>query len=191
VSRVVGVHQPFWRRNLLRPFLVLLVVNVLVFGLYTLPRRTSEKSASEQLVALRAEAESERQTISQLRAETETYHANLRDTQRFYADVLGGRQSLVEVLEELGRMAAELGLRPGRRSFTQEEVEGVPLLKFGIKMPVSGSYSQLVSLLDRLERTPRFVTVESLRLRGKTGEQQADLDLVLSAYFRGRGGSGQ
>ena len=167
------------------PFAVLLGLNALVFGVYTLPRSLQERSLSTQVSALRAGVERERTVVEDRRNQVDAARSNTEDTQRFYRQVVFGREeSLASSLEELGHIAGSLGLKPGPRSFDQEEVDGAPLVRFVVNMPVSGSYRELISFLDRLEQTPRFLTVDAIRLREKREEGRVDLDLVISTYFR-------
>jgi Tfp pilus assembly protein PilO len=185
------VHRPFWQRRLVTPFLLILILDAVLFVAYTVPRSLQERSLSSSAGRLREEVQRENQVVEGLRRDADTVQANARDSQRFYEQVVSGRDAtLVASLEELGRLAQELGLRPGHRSFDQEPVKGAPLVRFVVNMPVSGTYKQLTSFLDRLERSPRFVTVDSIKLKEKKDEGQADLDIVISTYFRGKEGGG-
>jgi Tfp pilus assembly protein PilO len=101
------------------------------------------------------------------------------------------RGSEAAALHEVESLARELGLHPERRTYRHAEVKGLPLVRVEINMPISGSYTQLVSFLDRLERSSAFLTVDRVELRGKEGaEGEADLSVVLSAYFRAEAAEG-
>jgi len=185
------VHRPFWQRRLLLPFAVLMGLNAAVFVTYTLPRSLQERSLSSSARTLRSEVQREGRVVDELRRDEETVQANARDSQRFYQQVVAGRDTtLVASLEELAWLAGELGLKPGHRSFDQETVKGTPLVRFIVNMPVSGTYKELISFLDRLEHSPRFLTVDSIKLRDKKEEGRADLDIVISTYFRRDGEGG-
>jgi hypothetical protein len=183
--------KPFWRRRLLVPFLALLGLNVAVFLAYTLPRRMREKNIASRVVVLREDVDRERRATAELRRRAETLDSNTRDQTRFYREVVGGRRaSLLPILQELQGIAQNLGLESLRRSYTPQEVKDVAgLSRFEITMPVTGSYRQLGSFLGALERSPHFLTVDKVSLRQKEGSE-ADLSIVVSAYFRGEGGTG-
>ena len=52
-------------------------------------------------------------------------------------------------------------------------------------MPISGSYRQVVSFLQRIEALPHFVTVDSISLREDSGAGSTNLNVGLSVYFVG------
>jgi Tfp pilus assembly protein PilO len=182
--------KPFWRRRLVVPFLALAALNLAVFLAYTLPRRMQEKNIASRAVVLREEVERERRAMAELRRRTETLESNNRDMARFYREIVGSRRmGLLPVLQELEGMAASLGIQSPRRNYTPKEVKGVAgLSRFQVTMPVTGTYRQLGSFLGALERSPHFLTVDSVSLRQKAGSM-ADLAVVLSAYFRGEEGA--
>jgi Tfp pilus assembly protein PilO len=80
-------------------------------------------------------------------------------------------------------MARLPGLRPGGRSFAREAIEGTPVERVSVTLPLEGSYPQLVGFLREVERSPRFLTVDSVSMRG-TPEGETALQVVLSAYLR-------
>lgn len=185
--------RPFWRRRLLVPFLVLLGANLVVFLGYTLPRALRDRSAAARLSTLREEVGRQRALAQGLERRAETVRRNADDTQRFYGEVLGTREArLVPLLREIEKTARDLGLGAGQAGYDPSPVRDAPLVRFVITMPVSGSYQQLVSFLDRLERSPQFLIVDSVALREKQGEAaEADLSVALSTYFRSEQGGGR
>ena len=50
-------------------------------------------------------------------------------------------------------------------------------------LPLEGSYEQLVGFLGEVERSPRFLTVDRISLRGDD-EGEAALQVELSAFMR-------
>jgi hypothetical protein len=176
--------RPFWRRRLLPLFLVIFGLNLVVFAAYTLPRTLRERTLLARAAGLQEELQQQRQYTEELRRRAETMIRNKEDVRRFYTKTLGTKASLLEVQRDLEGLARELGLRPGSRSYSIEEVKGSESVRqFAMTMQVKGTYQQLVSLLDRLERSPHFVTLDQVRLGRREGGETV-LDLVLSAYFR-------
>lgn len=173
---------PLWRRWLMWPALILFVANVGAFLGYTLPRRLQERTLAERARALRDEVERERRVNDGLRLQVQAVGANMQDMRRFLKQIVAGREGLSVVLEELEQTAREQGLQPERRSYHREELDRLPLVRFQVTFPVKGSYSQLMSFLDALERSPRFVTVDKLSYQVKE-ESAPDMSIILSAYF--------
>ena len=112
--------------------------------------------------------------------------ANTSDVRQFYAS-LGRKSSLLEIQEDIAGVARQLGLTLGTRSYENEEVKGSEsLARFKITMPISGSYRQVVSFLQRIETLPHFVTVDSIAIRGDSdgNSRSTSLNVVLSVYFQ-------
>jgi Tfp pilus assembly protein PilO len=178
--------KPFWRRRLLVPALVLLALNAATYFAYTLPRTARERDIAEQAVILRQEVARERARVLALRQRAHTIEANTADVARFYQS-LGRKESLLMIQEAIAGVARQLGLTVGNRGYTNEAVKGSDsLARFRITMPISGSYRQVVSFLQRIETLPHFVTVDSIGLRGDSGPgfgHSTNLNVVLSVYF--------
>lgn len=175
--------SPRWRRRAWIALGALATLNAIAFLVYTLPKRLEERSLAARVASLRAEVERERQAVTRQRRRTEALQANSADATRFY-EGLGSRSSLLTVLEELQRSPRELGLRVGKRSYEPNQVKGLPLIRYSITMPVTGSYRQLTAFLDRMEDSTHFLTVDQVNLRKRVAAGEADLDVAMSAYVR-------
>jgi Tfp pilus assembly protein PilO len=178
--------RPLWRR-LVPPALVLLVLNGLVFAAYTLPRALQVRNAKARAVDVRSELDRERAATAALRRQAETIRANAADTERFYREVaVGGRDELIPLLEEVDKMATAPGFKASTRAYQYKEVRGADLTRVGIGVAVEGSYAQLVGFLDRVERSPRFLTIDRIGLTGGSATGSPSLRVELSTYFRGK-----
>jgi Tfp pilus assembly protein PilO len=183
---VNGDPRPFWRRRLLAPTLVLLGLNAALLVAYTLPRVWQAQRVAARRQTLQAELERERAQLEAQKAKGSAIRENERDAERFLKELVGSKdETLLPLLRRIEKIASELGLETARVSYRPEELSGAPLVQFVITMPLSGTYPELVSFLDRLEQLPQFVTVDELAIRGTPdGQGPTDLDLLLSAYFR-------
>lgn len=166
------------RLRLLRPLLWLLALNAGTFAAYTLPRSLQERNLSERTQALKADVERERNGVARFRQRAQAIGDNQRDTERFYR-ALPEPKELVTILRELDKVAPSTG----SRSYRPGELKGAPVTRFVVTTPVSGSYEQLLAFVRAIERWREFVTIDRLALRER--ESGAELDVELSAYFRG------
>ena len=181
---------PFWRRRLLPAFLILLALNVLVLAAWTVPRTLRLRNATARVAAARAAVEQERTRAAEARERADAIDANTRDLALFYESVVDTEQAdLLPTLEDIEAMARAPGLTPGRRNFRREEIEGVPLERVTVVLPLGGSYEQLVGFLQEVERSPRFLTVERISLRGDA-DSEASLQVEMSAFMRLPRGTG-
>ena len=175
--------KPFWRRRLLIPALVLLALDAGAYFAYTLPRAARERTIAARAVVLRDEVAQERARVEGLRHRARTIEGNMADVTRFY-QALGRKESLLKIQEDIVGIARQLGLRIGNRSYANDSLKNSgSLARFRITMPISGSYRQVVSFLQRIEALPHFVTVDSISLREDSGVGSTNLNVVLSVYF--------
>jgi Tfp pilus assembly protein PilO len=180
----LSAEGPFWRRRLLPVFLILLVLNLIALAAWTVPRTLRLRSATARVAEARQTVEQERARAAEARERADAIDANTRDLALFYESVVDTEQAdLLPTLEDIEMMARAPGLTPGRRNFRREEIEGVPLERVTVVLPLGGSYEQLVGFLQEVERSPRFLTVERISLRGDE-DSEASLQVEMSAFMR-------
>ena len=175
---------PLWRTRLLPAFLALLGANVVALVTWTGPRYWRQRSAASRMEAAQAEAARRRETTAALRERAGAIRANTADVRRFYEGLIGTEETdLLPTLQAIEEMARTPGLQPGTRSFRREDAEGARVKRVAVTLPLEGSYGQLVGFLREVERSPRFVTVDSVTMRaGRDGTTA--LQVILSAYLR-------
>jgi len=98
-----------------------------------------------------------------------------RDGDRFLAKYVVDRREASSVLnEELFRMAQEAGVKPGQISTEYEAIEGSDTLQMlNIQAAFEGTYQNLTRLVNLIDRSPRFLMIESIQAaapQGKTAE---------------------
>jgi Tfp pilus assembly protein PilO len=178
------VTRPFWRAKLLPAFLGLLALNALAFVAWTLPRSLRQRNAQARAASARAELQLEKQRAQALGDRAEAIRANGADLERFYATLAGDeKQNLFQSLEAVEELAREPGLQLATRSVRREDVDGAPLERVVMTLPLEGSYPQLVGFLRGVERSKRFLTVDGVALRADA-ESGGSLQVDLSTYLR-------
>lgn len=180
-----------WTRPYTWPFLALFGANLLLFGVFTLPRSIQERRTAARALLLRDQIEGRRKEVSAVRTMTDTVNSNVMDTTRFYEqhvkDCSGVSGVLLQDLRGLGR---ELGVRADRMSTSSPKaIDGVALAEIEIGMPLTGTYQQSATFLQRLERSEQFVVVDSIQMREASARSSGeaggtDLDMRLKAYCR-------
>ncbi len=176
-------ERPLWQRWLLPAAVVLAGANLVGFLAWTLPREHEQRSAAARAEADRAAVRSQRAEAMALRQRATAVRSNGADLQRFYSRYAGTEKAdLIPTLEEVEALARMPGLRPGTRNYSREPLEGLPLERLAISLPVEGTYDQLVSFLGEVERSPRFITIDGVSMQGKPGS--AALRVELSTYLK-------
>jgi Tfp pilus assembly protein PilO len=163
---------------------VVALLNLAVYGAYSLPRSMEERAIATRTAVLKQELARQERGLEELRERAEAIRANREDARRFYRErVEERRASLVPILRHIEALATEQGLRVGDQRYTRKDVKSTRLERFQITMPVAGTYRQLVELMGRLEASSYFLTLDEVKVRGGVESGKAQLDLVLSCYF--------
>lgn len=184
---MTSLAQPFWRRRLLVPALLLAALNGVAFLAFTLPRTLRERSLRAHSEQLAAEVATQRDRVARLERRAEVIAANTRDTERFYSQVVGPREArLVGWIREIEGAARQFGLSTGHWNSDAQPLREAPLVRFRITLPLTGSYDQLVSFLRRLETSQQFLIVEQIQLRERE-RTAGNLDVWLATYFSSGG----
>jgi hypothetical protein len=177
--------SPRWRRRLLVALAVVAGLNGVVYAAYTFPRSLGEQRLADRQKMLREEIQRERAVADRQRRHADTVRSNTQDVKTFYETTVSVRSSsLVPVLRAIEGMAREGGMRPGAAAYKAAEVQGAPLERFVITMPVAGTYRQLVAFVQRLEQSSYFLTLDEVRFSGEGRGGGAELAMELSCYFR-------
>ena len=178
------MKQPFWRTRLLPLVVALAVLNALALVAWTLPRSLRQRNAKARAESARAELVRERERAQALAARAEAIRANRRDLERFYTTLVGSeKQELLQSLQAVEELASGPGLQPRSHALRREDVEGAPLERVAIALPLEGSYADLVGFLRSVERSKRFLTVDKVALRADA-ESGGALQVELSTYLR-------
>jgi Tfp pilus assembly protein PilO len=165
-------------------FVALVALNLLVLATWTGPRTLRLRNATVRVASARETLERERAQAERVRERASAIEANARDLERFYESVVGTEEAdLLPTLEDIEEMARAPGLSPGRRSFDREDIEDAALERVSLVLPLEGSYEQLVGFLQEVERSPRFLTVDRISLRGQE-DREATLQVEMSAFMR-------
>jgi Tfp pilus assembly protein PilO len=177
--------RSIWEARYARPFLVLFGLNALAFP-WTFYCGYQERLLSVKAMALRKTIAEQRKAADEVGAQVKTVNANAADVKRFYDEILKSRRDdLSSTLSRLVAVATDLGIRTPHLAWQPEDIKGANVTKVDITMPLTGTYQQLGSLLQKLERSPDFVIVRQVAMHGRPSDGAAELDIRLEAYFRG------
>lgn len=175
-SRRVGVWLPALLFFLLN--VTALVVYQVVFADEAAVARDAVKTAQNRLDELSAE-----------RLRLESYLGSIETTaggiETLYEDVLATEsQRLTAVLREVWQLAREANLEPGQSTYPDERLEEYGLRKRSFVFNVEGTYFDLRTLINSLELSSSFLTLEEVQLTG-ADDSGANLriSLKLSTLF--------
>jgi Tfp pilus assembly protein PilO len=179
--------DPHRRRS--RRRLALLVVaaafaalNLVTFAAFTWRKLTEVRRAEARATEVEERLRASEGALAVARKQSETIRANERDIAAFKARYLKDLASdLLDAQREIDALARASGISAPTTSYTLSRVKGTDLVRCAVGLPVEGSYRNLIGLIERVESSPRFLTLADLAL--SSGESKAQLKLEVSAYF--------
>lgn len=175
-------RRGFWRRYLLAPLAVLLAVNAVAWVGYTLPRSLEHERIAGRVAQLARLVREQRVRTEALTTLAESIRSNERDSERLFREVVcPTERAFLDLIEDLERAVVSSGLLPDRRTIRRDAIEELGLARYSVSLPASGSYRQLVDLIDEIESAPAFVIIEEIRL-ASADAGSASLRVELSTY---------
>jgi hypothetical protein len=163
-----------------------LVINVLAygFGVYPLADRVANVTERNDTAA-RALA-SARQENEQASGALTGKDQAVTKLAKFYTDVLPVNLSSARQLTHLrlAQMARMHGLRYGRASSEPVTGRDSKLTQLKVELTLGGSYASVRAFLHDLETAPQFVVIDNVVLAESAGDDQVELTLNLSTYYR-------
>ena len=175
-----------WRQRLWVwvPALVFFLANAGAFAVYKLGYAGRIGSLQERL----DEQKRQLQELSELQRNTRTMLARVRtneqQVEQLYAERLSTRsQRLTAITAEVKELARKSGLVPRAISYPEEDIEEFGLVKRSFDFAVEGTYAELRQLINLLEVSRSFLSLDEVRLTGNTEGPELRIDLSLSTLF--------
>jgi Tfp pilus assembly protein PilO len=176
--------RPLWHLMLVVA-LGLLALNGLAFVTFTLPRLNRSRRAEERAATLRERLVAERAESGRLRRRAHAIQANVRDAQRFFTQTIRPMsEALAADLDAVENAVRASGLSADKRGYNQQPVSGAPLVRYTIRVPLTGPRAQTSMLLRQLERAPRFIVIDRVGVQDDQTRGQARFDVDLSTYYQ-------
>ncbi len=169
---------------------ILLAANV-VAGLFAFrPWAETPLQLEEQLVNLKKTQVATKTTIGQLRILTTKSETARNEGDQFLGKYFLGRRTAASTLvSELTSMAKDAGIKPKEHSFAFEGIEGADnLAMMTITANYEGNYGDLIKYVNRIDRSPRFLIVESLAATPQQGGQGVlNINMKVNVFVRDDG----
>jgi cell division protein FtsB len=166
------------------PALVFFLLNAVAFSVYRLGYSGRVEKLDDDLKA----QEERLDGLSKQKRELETMIArvgtNGQEVEQLYAERLAPRsRRLTGITAEVKRLAQQAGMVPRALSYPEEEIENYGLIKRSFIFSVDGTYPELRKLVNLLEMSPSFLTIEEITVSGGGDEPELKIDLALSTLF--------
>lgn len=174
-SRRVGVWLPA---------LVFFLLNVGALVVYQVVYADEAAVARDAVESARGRNEE----LSADRLRLESYLGAIESTadgiEILYDNVLSTEdQRLTTVMREVRQLAREANLAPRQTTYPQEQLEDYGLRKRSFVFSVEGTYFDLRKLINSLELSSSFLTLEEVQLDGSDPNGRLRISLKLSTLF--------
>lgn len=179
-----------WRKDprvLVRLVLaVLLLANLVAAAVAFKPWASSVEDLERQAATLRQQVRQREAALDKMRAIVNKVEAARTAGDHFMEKYLLATRSVASTLpQDLEQMARKAGIRQKDTTFSYEPVEGSDSLsKVTITAIYEGTYADLMRFLNLLDRSDRFLIVESLGAAPQQSGLLLGITMKLSAYIR-------
>jgi type IV pilus assembly protein PilO len=168
------------RKTWMPVVITLVVLDLVGIGYLLSPAGRSRQARQRDYYEQRARLTAKRQEVLPTRGMDAKLVQASTDINGFYAQRLPSKYS--DVIEELGKVAAETGVHFAGAKYDEKDAPIPGLRKMSIEISLSGDYLQEVKFINQLERDKMFFLVDGIAL----GEQQGNvrLQIKLETYLR-------
>jgi hypothetical protein len=169
------------RRKLQIAVAAMVVADLIAVGVLFSPLVGSAESRRVSMNELMAELRQKTRDVEPLKGIDKKIVLAKGQIGQFYQDRFAARDS--ELAAELGKLAAENGVRIMSAKYKQEDPTGAGIVPTEIEGNFSGDYLQLVRFINALERSKQFFTVDSISLAGESAGP-VKLEVKMHSYLR-------
>lgn len=178
--------EQIWRQRLWvwLPAALFFAANLAAFGVYRLGYAGNVQALEESS----KESRQELHRAQEDRVRLERLIGGARVNQQRIAQLYDQRFStrrrrLVSITAEVKQLARQAGLEPLNFTYPEESIEDYGLIKHSFVFSVAGDYGELRKLLNLLELSDSFLTLEEINLGGDAKGPELQISLTLSTLF--------
>ena len=172
------------RRWLWIPLLAFTIVNLAALSWYGLVYSGYAKRVDQQLENRRGDLARLETVLESRRRAAERLRRNQAELTDFYETRLAPpSERLNDVIREVWELTSTVGLQPSSINYPEDPIVEYGLVKRTFSFTVRGNYAQLRRLINLLELTDSFLTLEEVQLAGRGSDAQLRIGLRLSTLF--------
>ena len=159
-------------------------LNLAIAFAINVPRASEVASLSTDVEHLTREIQKKAADVDRLRPEHGRVLRGRSNLEVFFNEVLSTKQErLIDFQREIREIAGKYSINMEAISYPREVLAN-KVTKLGAAMPLTGSYENLRSFLQTIERSENFIIIESIQLSSsKEGGVILSLTIQLSTYF--------
>jgi type IV pilus assembly protein PilO len=165
---------------------LLLAANLVALWFVLRPLGGSPEELEQQLADLRQQSKLRKSSLDRIRALADKVEKARLEGDQFQAVYFtDSRVASSTIVTELTRAAKEVGIKPKEHAFAFEPIEGSQTLSIlTITANYEGTYADLVHFVNRMDRSTRFLIMDSLAAAPQQGGTVLGVSLRLNAFVR-------
>ena len=164
----------------------LLLFNLIAAVVLFKPWGGSAEDLERQLVSMRQQLPQKRTALERTKALAQKVEKARSEGDQFMDKyMLNGRSTYSTIIGELDRAAAQVSLKPRERQFAVEPIDGSDNLGImTISANYEGAYPNLTKFINELDRSPRFLIIESLQASPQPVGPGINVNFRLNAFIK-------
>jgi Tfp pilus assembly protein PilO len=172
---------------------VLLAANMVAAGLVLFPIGGSAEDLDRQLTGLQAQVTSKQALLERTRRHAEAVQLGRTEGDQFVNDYfLASRTAFSTLVGELESAATQSKIVQKETGYSQVPVDGSDSLAvMSVSAAYEGVYADLMRFVHELDRSPRFLIIESLSATPQQGSDKLSVTLKVDTLVRDDGSGGQ
>ena len=181
-----------WRdpRVIMRVMLFSLVLaNLVAFYFVMVPLGGSPEELDGRLVSLQRQVALQRKDLERVRGMSTQMTSARRDAEQFEQRSFTDRRVVYSTLvSEIAKAAQESGIRVKEHALVNEDVEGTENLgMITVNANYEGTYGDLIQFVNKVDRSPRFVIIESMSAAPQQGTNLLNVAMKMNIFVRQAG----
>jgi len=168
----------------------LLALNIIAALILFKPWGGSADDLERQLVTMRERLPLQQAALVKTKSVVQKVESARVEGEQFMAKyMLNGRSTYSSIVGELDRAAEKVSLKPKERQFSMEPIEGSDTLgMMTISAKYEGAYLNLTKFINELDRSPKFLIIESLQASPQPVGKAVNVSFKLNAFVRDEAG---
>ncbi|MBY0505785.1 MAG: type 4a pilus biogenesis protein PilO [Bryobacteraceae bacterium] len=184
VLKTLNIRDP---RVLMRVILGLLLLgNLTAFYFVLFPLGGSPEELDETLKTLQEKGGAQRKSIERLRVLTTKVEGARKQAGDFEVSNFTDRRVVYSTLvNEITQAADSAGIKLKDHALQNEEIEGSDTLgMITVNANYEGTYGDLLNFVNRIDRSERFVIIDSLAATPQQGTNQLNVTMKMNLFVR-------
>ena len=171
----------------------LLLLNLVAAVILFKPWGGSAEDLEREVATLRQQVPQRQAALVRSKALVEKVEKARAEGDQFMSKfMLNGRSTYSTIIGELDRAATQVKLAPRERQFGVEPIDGSDNLGImTISANYEGAYPNLTKFINELDRSPRFLIIESLQASPQPVGGNVNVNFKLYAFIRDETGGAE